>query len=40
MEDLFLNIVRESEQRPGARRLSTAADTATATVNDAEGSKE
>ncbi len=28
MEDLFLNIVRESESRPGARRLSTASDAA------------
>lgn len=27
MEDLFLNIVRESESRPGARRLSTASET-------------
>ena len=24
MEDLFLNIVRESEARPGARRVSSA----------------
>ena len=40
MEDLFLNIVRESEQRPGARRLSTAVDTDAAAANDAEGSKE
>jgi ABC-2 type transport system ATP-binding protein len=30
MEDLFLNIVRESEARPGARRVSVAADGAAA----------
>ena len=27
MEDLFLNIVRESEARPGARRVSAAPET-------------
>ncbi|QEG38798.1 ABC transporter ATP-binding protein [Roseimaritima ulvae] len=35
MEDLFLNIVRESESRPGARRLSTATDQAADTNSDA-----
>lgn len=34
MEDLFLNIVRESESRPGARRLSTASEPAADTSKD------
>jgi len=34
MEELFLNIVRESEARPGARRLSTAAGSETAAASD------
>lgn len=32
MEDLFLNIVRESEARPGARRVSTGTPATTGTV--------
>jgi ABC-2 type transport system ATP-binding protein len=35
MEELFLNIVRESEARPGARRVSATQDSAAS--NDGEG---
>lgn len=37
MEDLFLNIVRESEARPGARRVSQAADNQGATAGSSKG---
>ncbi|WP_390621598.1 ABC transporter ATP-binding protein [Roseimaritima sediminicola] len=40
MEDLFLNIVRESEARPGARRLSTAGDDPAASAASAAPSAE
>ena len=39
MEDLFLNIVRESELRPGARRVSATGSTAASEAND-EGSSD
>ena len=39
MEDLFLNIVRESEQRPGARRVSAAAADAGSEESPAEGTE-
>lgn len=40
MEDLFLNIVRESEARPGARRVSQAADNSTADSASQDGEQE
>ena len=40
MEDLFLNIVRESEARPGARRVSGAAPSESAGASDAANDAE
>ncbi len=40
MEDLFLNIVRESEARPGARRVSGAAGTTEGPSDSDEGSND
>lgn len=37
MEDLFLNIVRESEQRPGARRLSSSSEVSSDSQDKVEG---
>jgi ABC-2 type transport system ATP-binding protein len=37
MEDLFLNIVRESEKRPGARRVSAGEGTNEKVAAESEG---